>query len=136
MLLVDDDDGHNYLTRTVIARTAVTKNVHITCNGREAIDYVTSRGKFKENGDTYPKPEIILLDINMPVMDGWGFLEEYRKLNNAYKCGIMIIILTTSENPDEMERARSIREVSAFKSKPLTKEVLEEVIQRYFREHA
>ncbi|HEY3488353.1 MAG TPA: response regulator [Gammaproteobacteria bacterium] len=132
MLLVDDDEAHNYLNRMIIEETAAVRSIHTAWNGREAIDYLLSRGKFKENGQTYPKPEVILLDINMPVMNGWDFLEEYHKLSAIEKRKIMIVMLTTSINPDDKARAETIREISDFKNKPLTMEAVEEMVQRYF----
>jgi CheY-like chemotaxis protein len=135
MLLVDDDEGHNFLNRLVIEETDITQQVHIAWDGREAMDYVTGRGKFRENGDTYPRPDLILLDINMPGMDGWRFMEEYRQLDDVQKRKTMIVMLTTSENPDDRERAQTIRDISDFRNKPLTQEILEELVRKYFTEY-
>ena len=135
LLLVDDDEGHHFLTKLVIEETAVTRQIHTAWDGSEALDYVTSRGKFEANGDTYPKPDLILLDINMPKMDGWGFMKEFNKLSDAQKRRTMIVMLTTSENLDDRDRARAIEGIADFKNKPLTPEMLEEMVQRYFREH-
>lgn len=130
MLLVDDDEGHNYLTKMVIQEAAIAQHIHTVWDGGEAIDYLTGRGKF--NGATCPKPDLILLDINMPVMDGWDFMEEYCKLEDAQRRGTMIVMLSTSMNPDDRARARTIPHISDFKSKPLTSEALREIVQRYF----
>lgn len=135
VLLVEDDPGHNFLARSVIARTALTKNVRSVSNGREALEYVSGHGKFKESG-IYPRPQLVLLDINMPVMSGWEFLREYHKLDESYKQGVMIVMLTTSDNPDELARGRAMPDISDFMCKPLTAEALEGMIRRYFREYA
>lgn len=134
VLLVDDDEGHNYLTRLVIEETAVAQHIRTVWNGSEAIDYMAGRGKFGGNGDTCPRPDLILLDINMPVMDGWDFMREYAKFEEARKRRTMIVMLTTSVNPDDHERARTIPDIADFKTKPLTPRELEEVVQRYLRE--
>lgn len=134
MLLVDDDEGHNYLTQLTIEDCAVALNVRTVWNGREAIDYLTGRGKYS-NAKAFPRPQLIFLDINMPVMDGWDFLAEYRALDSALKSRTMIVMLTTSMNPDDRMRARDIPEISEFRIKPLTRTSLEEVIQKYFKEH-
>jgi CheY-like chemotaxis protein len=134
MLLVDDDEGHNYLTQLTIEDCAVALNVRTVWNGREAIDYLTGRGKYS-NAKAFPRPQLIFLDINMPVMDGWDFLAEYRALDSALKSRTMIVMLTTSMNPDDHARAHAIPEISEFRIKPLTRASLEEVIQKYFREH-
>ena len=125
VLLVDDDDGHNYLTRMVIEDAAIARHIRTAWNGKEAIDYLTGN----------PPPELILLDINMPVMDGWDFMAEYRRLEDAQKRRIMIVMLTTSANPDDRERARTFPDISGFQCKPLTPEALEEVVRKYFTEY-
>ncbi|HEX5056174.1 MAG TPA: response regulator [Gammaproteobacteria bacterium] len=134
MLLVDDDEGHNYLTQLTIEDCAVALNIRTAWNGREALDYLTGRGKYADDA-AFPRPQLIFLDINMPVMDGWDFMAEYRALDNARKRDTMIVMLTTSMNPDDRERARGIPEISEFRIKPLTRVSLEEVIQKYFSEH-
>lgn len=133
ILLVDDDEGHNYLTQAVIEDAGVATHIRTAWNGREAIDYLASQGKYKERGAD-PRPELILLDINMPVMNGWDFMAEYCKLGEAQKRGVMIVMLTTSANPDDRERARTVPGISDFRSKPLTPEALEEVVRKYFKE--
>lgn len=77
---------------------------------------------------------LTLLDINMPVMDGWEFLEAYHALEDNQKGKIIIIMLTTSLNPDDKIRAEEISEVSGFKSKPLSIETVEEIMKTYFPE--
>jgi CheY-like chemotaxis protein len=136
VLLVDDDEGHNYLTRLVIEEAAAARHIRAVWNGREAIDYVTGRGKFGDNGDTCPEPDLILLDINMPVMDGWDFMRQYGGLDEARKRRIMIVMLSTSANPDDRERALTIPDIADFRTKPLTPQALQEMLRRYFRERA
>lgn len=134
MLLVDDDEAHNFLTRLTIEDTAVALNIRSVWNGKEAIDYLAGRGKYADTA-AFPRPELILLDINMPVMDGWDFMEEYRALADVHKRGTMVVMLTTSSNPDDHARARGIPEVADFRNKPLTREALEEMILKYLRQH-
>jgi CheY-like chemotaxis protein len=134
MLLVDDDEGHNYLTQLTIEDCAVALNVRTVWNGKEALDYVAGRGKYSDAA-AFPRPQLIFLDINMPVMDGWDFMEEYNALDEVHKRGIMIVMLTTSMNPDDRARARAIPQISEFKIKPLNRVSLEEVIQKYFSKY-
>jgi CheY-like chemotaxis protein len=131
VLLVDDDEGHNYLTRLVIEEAAAARHIRAVWNGSEAIDYLAGKGAFAENDEKYPKPDLILLDINMPVMDGWDFIEEYRRLEDSRKSRTMIVILTTSSNPDDRERARRIPDIADFRVKPLTPQAIDEVVQMY-----
>lgn len=134
VLLVDDDEGHNYLNRAVVEESAVAAHVRTAWNGRDALDYLDGRGEYGASDN--PRPELILLDINMPVMDGWDFMREYGKFETARKRGIMIVMLTTSVNPDDRERARTIPDIADFRTKPLTPRELEEVVRRYFEGRA
>ena len=120
ILLIDDDDEDNEYHQIVINRMGAAKTIKVAENGEEAITLL----KDKEE----PIPELIFLDINMPRMNGWEFLEEYKKLNFEKK-QIIILMLTTSVNPADVERAKHIEEVTGYKVKPLTTEMLEEILR-------
>jgi CheY-like chemotaxis protein len=77
-------------------------------------------------------PDLISLDINMPGMDGWEFLEEFKKLPTHQKIKTVIIILTTALNPLDKKRAESIQEVNGFMNKPLSILALQEQIKTLF----
>ena len=79
-----------------------------------------------------PRPDLIFLDINMPAMDGWEFLGIYRTLPAEKKADTVLIMLTTSLNPDDELRTRAIPEVSGFEHKPLNQASLEKVLSKYF----
>lgn len=128
ILLIDDDEATNFINKKVIERVAITSHIETVLNGREAIDYLTKAGKYK-NLDC-PKPQLILLDVNMPIMDGWEFIEMYKKLDENYKANIKIIMLTTSLNPDDKKRAEKIAEISEFRYKPLTVDIFNEIINQ------
>ena len=68
----------------------------------------------------------------MPKMDGWEFLEEYQKIPSNQKGKVVIVILSTSTNPDDLKRAESIPVVNDYKSKPLSVQVLNGIIEKYF----
>jgi CheY-like chemotaxis protein len=79
------------------------------------------------------QPDMIFLDINMPEMDGWGFLSEFSRLDIEIQDNIMIMMLTTSKNPTDKFRAKAWSFVSGFLNKPLTKKILEDIIETYFK---
>jgi CheY-like chemotaxis protein len=68
----------------------------------------------------------------MPGMNGWEFLKEYNMLDEEFKSRAIVVMLTTSENPDDKARAKAMNIASDFKTKPLTKEMLEEIVGKYF----
>ena len=131
ILLVDDDEINNYLNRLLIEKSGIDVNVEVALNGLMALEYLTSTGDYEEN-KTFPKPELIFLDINMPRMNGWEFLDEYEKLDDNQKGGIIIAMLTSSNNADDLNTAKEEYGLPAYIYKPLTLKKIEEVIYTYF----
>lgn len=129
ILLVDDDEATNYIHKMVIKQMNCVENIVVRENGIEALEYLTSTIDGK-----YPQPDLIFLDINMPAMDGWEFLEEYKNLEDDQLAKTVIVMLTTSLNPDDRDKAGVIPVISGFMSKPLTTELLEEVLEKHFVE--
>ncbi|MFZ5551767.1 MAG: response regulator [Bacteroidota bacterium] len=135
VLLVDDDEGTNFLNRMILEKTGVAEKIETVFNGKEALEYLTSTGRYIKNGKTYPQPVLILLDINMPVMDGWEFMEAYHNLPDHQKGKIVIVMLTTSFNPDDRQRAEKITEISGYSNKPLSEQMLRDILQKYFPDY-
>jgi len=129
ILLVDDDHSTNFLHRKILQRAGITENVVVALNGKEAIDYLS--GSYDNGGAECLQPELILLDINMPLMDGWEFLNAYKSLKDQQD-KIIIVMLTTSLNPDDKIRATTIPEISGFQTKPLSIEMLNGIVQEHF----
>ena len=132
ILLVDDDEGTNYFHNHIIKKANVSENVYIAYNGIEALDFLKKCAADKQMDGTRLEPDLILLDINMPKVNGWDFLEEYKKLKEELKEQIIIVMLTTSFNPDDEIKARSIKEITDYKYKPLSDEMLEEILRNHF----
>lgn len=129
VLLVDDDSATNFINEIVIQETGLVRQVVKASTGVQALEFL----KIKINSK-HPQPEIILLDINMPAMDGWEFMEAYRVLEEEQKAKIIVVMLTTSLNPDDEERARNIKEINDFRNKPLTAEIFIELVEKFFPE--
>lgn len=127
ILLIDDDEATNFIHDMVIKQADVTKNIVAVQSGKDALDFLTRRTEGE-----YQKPELIFLDINMPGMNGWEFLEAYKKLDDEQKGGIVTVMLTTSLNPDDEEKANSFNTVKSFLHKPLSIEMIHRVMRENF----
>ena len=127
VLLIDDNDADNYIHKRVLTRAGVVKEVYVAFDGVEALELLTT-----ERDGAYLSPDLILLDINMPRMDGWEFLDQYDKLEQAMRGDRVIIMLSTSTNPHDIEKATSKEIVGGFLEKPLTEEALKEILAKHF----
>lgn len=130
ILLIDDDEPTNFINSLVIKKAECAEKVIVKQGAYEALQYLKSLDE-----GVHPCPDLIFLDINMPAMNGWDFLEEYRLLEEKHKGKVIIVMLTTSLNPDDEEKARNIKEINDFKNKPLTLDILKEVLLKYFPEY-
>jgi CheY-like chemotaxis protein len=119
IMLVDDDEIDNFVTKKMIDDNKFSKKLIIKLSSEEALTYLK-----KEQNNPDELPEVILLDILMPVMDGFGFLDEFDKLNETVKQKCKIVLLSTSESFKDLNRANKNKYVSKFLTKPLIIEAL------------
>lgn len=108
----------------VIDKMGITERVDIVNDGVQALEFLKNENQLT--------PDLIFLDINMPKMDGWEFLEHYQLLDPAQKSKAIILMLTTSENPKDRERALRIEEVKGYEIKPLEQAKIERILDVYF----
>ncbi|GGF28261.1 response regulator [Echinicola rosea] len=127
VLLVDDDEPTNFINEIILKRTGFVEKIVPVQSGMAALEYIN-----KADGNEIPRPELIFLDINMPGISGWDFLEEYKKLPKHQKAKNVIVMLTTSLNPDDDEKAKTYQEISEYHSKPLTYEKITDIIEKHF----
>lgn len=124
VLLVDDDSICNFLNTKALERMGFVNDIHTALNGKQALDlfneyYVGTRSL----------PDFILLDLNMPIMDGFGFLEAFRGLNLPGKSNVRIIIVSSSVNMDDIDRAKRSG-ACYYLSKPINEQALREALER------
>lgn len=122
VLLVEDDPITVMVCDRIIKMTSFAEKVTSCENGKIGIDFLQS---VKEKG---PVPKIIFLDINMPVMNGWDFLEEFDKIKSDFPELPRIYLLSSTVDPEDYRRAKSYPLVENFISKPLNKEALEKIV--------
>lgn len=127
VLLVDDDATTNFLNELMLRKMAVADKLMVARNGKEALEALLEHC---ENPDS-SCPTLVFLDIKMPVMDGFEFLEVYAQLPWAQQRATVIVILTTSLHARDTERAKRLH-VADFISKPLTSEKVTAILEKHF----
>jgi len=132
ILLVEDNEFINIYNKKILEKLGVTENVVVMDDNKEALDFLLREGNYR-NKDI-PNPDLIFLDINMPRMNGWEFIEEYLKSNQRRDHPSKIVILSTAPNPDDVKKYSSIEEILCFEKKPLTKEKIESILNKCFPE--
>lgn len=123
IVLIDDDATTNYLNKLIIERSELVDEVLTFDSAEEALKF------FHTNND--PEDEsLVLLDINMPIMNGWQFLDHYNALNVVRSN--KIVMLTSSINPADKQLADEKNDVVDYKSKPLSVDMLKDLVTAYF----
>lgn len=130
VLLIDDSESDNFYHERKIRKMGITDNIHITYSGREALEYLKS-----ELDGIHPQPTLIFLDINMPGMNGWEFLEEYEKLEIAEQGEVVLTMLSNSIDVRDQERSHNFKAVQGFYSKPLSEEYLVSILEKHFPDY-
>jgi CheY-like chemotaxis protein len=123
VLLIDDDNISNFINARLINRLSIACKVQVKLNGQEALSYIN------EGDEKFP--DLIFLDINMPVMNGFEFLQSFRQGRNTNRKAV-IIILTTSSDGNDLEELRKYPEVCGFLNKPLTEDKITSVLRTHF----
>ena len=123
VLLIDDNIDDNYFHNLILEESNIVSDVKTADDGFLALAYLRSINKF---------PDLIFLDANMPKMNGWEFIEEYKRLSSEVNLNSIIIMLTTSLNPLDKKRALSTPGLSGFETKPLTPGMLDRIVHKFF----
>lgn len=124
IMLIDDNRDDNFIHERAIRKVSAKSIVITKESGADALAHLKSL----KSSHT----DLILLDINMPEMNGWEFLEEYSRLDKGLQCQAIIIMLTTSDNDDDLAKAKTMGNVKDFITKPLTKEKMSSICEKYF----
>ena len=117
ILLIDDDSISNFITEKLILRENFAQEVVSFLSGEAALSYLKKRQQ-----QHLPAPDIIFLDLNMPEMDGWEFMNEFKKFSEDFTEGSRVFMLSSAVDSKDIVQARNMEEIEDFISKPLTKE--------------
>ena len=127
VVLIDDDEVNNFVCESIIRNENFAEEVYSFQGAEEALDFLKS--SVEPAGEKFP--DLIFLDINMPGMDGWNFIEEYRRLPAYTTSKCRLFILSSSVDRKDIQCARSHKEVKEFFSKPLSPEILEFIKEEF-----
>ena len=129
IIVVDDDPVSNFLCSRIISKAEINAEVKAFLHGREALDFIEEG--IRSNTDL---PDLILLDVNMPLMNGWEFLDEYKILVPKMTKVVPVFILSSSVYNQDIQKARAIPEVSDYLIKPISIELIKELWSKQFLE--
>jgi len=135
IILIDDDSITNFLNETIIRDAACCDHIHVFQTGVKALDFVSQSIVYEGREKGFEKNSLILLDLHMPPPDGWTFLKEYLLLAEVNRKKCTIVMLSASIDPIDLERAKTITDISGFYNKPLTPEMLMEILHKHFADH-
>lgn len=126
VLLIDDDRAVNFFNKHVVIKHDCFEHLETVQSGQEALLFLQKAAK-----NEVPTPDIIFLDINMPAMNGWEFLDRYEGMDAAFRSKIMVIILSSSSNPEHVKISIKNYEVKDFINKPLSFDILDGVYSKH-----
>ncbi|SNR45050.1 Response regulator receiver domain-containing protein [Maribacter sedimenticola] len=128
ILLVDDDEASNFLHSIFINKLDLDVNLNSALNGQEALDFILGKGQ-----EELELPCMVMLDLRMPVMDGWQFMEAYEEMvPKKLKDQITIVLVTISDNQEDKDRAITNPHIADFSQKPLSDDTFKQLIQKHF----
>ncbi len=127
ILFIDDDPITLMLCKMVITKASFAKEIATAKNGEEALRYFDTLKQINSGSEFKKHPQLIFLDLNMPVMGGWEFLESFSTADYSDYNSIKVIVLSSTIDPEDLEKSKKYPMIIDFLSKPISKEMLEYV---------
>jgi len=123
VMLIDDNEIDNLINQKMIEAASIAEHIYIHTGARSAIEFLRNLEKLdKETKNVMP--EVIFLDIDMPLMDGFQFLDEFEKLTEETKKKCKVVMLTSSINPQDVNKSKRYSYVKKYINKPLSQDNL------------
>jgi CheY-like chemotaxis protein len=127
VMLVDDNEIDNLINQKMIEASNICEHIFIHSGAKSAIEFLKNIEKLAKGPLDLYLPEIIFLDIDMPLMDGFQFLDEFERLSEGIRKHCKVVMLTSSLNPQDMNKAKKNQFVLKYINKPLTQENLKKL---------
>jgi CheY-like chemotaxis protein len=122
--LIDDDHIYQFTARKMLESTGLARQIYSFYDGKAAIQYLQNEENISQN----KVPDVIFLDINMPIMDGWQFLEAYKSLVGRFPRPVTVYMVSSSVDDYDIQRARQFEEVADYLIKPMQREKYRQLI--------
>ena len=123
VMLIDDNEIDNLINQKMIEATNLSEHIYVHSGAKSAIEFLKNVEKLTDLSDQI-LPDVIFLDIDMPLMDGFQFLDLFDKLNDNTKQHCKIVMLTSSINPQDIDKSKTYSFVKKYINKPLTQQSL------------
>ncbi|MFN8416778.1 MAG: response regulator [Cytophagaceae bacterium] len=127
VMLVDDNEIDNLINQKMIEASGICEHIFVHSGARSAIEFLKNIEKLAKASIDLYLPDVIFLDIDMPLMDGFQFLEEFDKLSDMIKNHCKVVMLTSSLNPMDLQKAKKNKFVVKYINKPLTQDNLKKL---------
>jgi CheY-like chemotaxis protein len=124
--IIDDDKIYHFILTSIINKNNLAESILSFLDGEKAIQYLRDNKTHNEK-----IPDVLFLDVNMPIMDGWMFIEEYARIKMNITKKILVFMLSSSANPTDIERADKISEISNYIIKPQNLEEVKMIFENY-----
>ncbi len=135
ILLIDDDEATNFLHARLLRKAEVSNHIMVCESGKEALEYLSQESRFPNISTESSLPDLIFLDVNMPTMNGWEFLEAYQQMEIGQRGDIPIVMLTTTLTLQDREKACQHTGIVGFINKPLNPVALRTLLQEIFEHY-